>query len=381
MSLLMELAPLALAVVVAGPSPAPPAESFDTLAARAKAAFAAAKDAEAMQACEAALALRPGWDEGLWYVATIFYQGGRYAEADAAYERFLAVKPQVGAGWVLRGLSVFETGDYKRAAGYLHRGLGIGLGGNKELDTLGRLRLAMALVKTYDFELALQPLTILSRSGAEDPQVQDTIGLAILRMALLPTEIPAERKDLVRRAGRAGALHLADRATEAEKAYAEVVAAYPKEPWIRYAQGVFYLRTDSEKGVAALRSELEVNPTNVHACLDIAFELLKLQRFGEAQGAAERAVEMAPSLFASHVALGRALVEQGDLDRGIGELQGALLLAPEAAEVHFALARAYARAGREEDAARERAEFARLEKARSEAGGSAAAPGAGEVRP
>ncbi|MFN8090680.1 MAG: tetratricopeptide repeat protein [Vicinamibacteria bacterium] len=370
---------LALATAVSAPVQAAPAESFDALAARAKAAFAASRDAEALDAYKAALALKPDWDEGLWYVATILYQSGRRAEADAAYGRFLAVKPQVGAGWVLRGFCAFETGDYKGAASLLHRGLGLGLGGNKELDTLGRLRLAMSLVKTFEFELALQPLTVLSRSAAEDPRVLDTAGLAILRTAMLPEEIPADRKDLVRRAGRAAVLHFADRSTEAEKAYAEVVEAYPKEPWIRYAQGVFYLRTDSERAVEALRGELEVNPTNVHACLDIAFELLKLQRFDEAQGAAERAVLMAPSLFASHVALGRALVEKGDLERGIGELQRALLLAPEAPEVHFALARAYAKAGREEDAAKERAEFARLEQARAAAGGSTAAPA--EPRP
>ena len=147
------------------------------------------------------------------------------------------------------------------------------------------------------------------------------VGLALLRMALLPSEIPAERQDLVRRTGRAGAYHLADRGSDAEQAYAELVAAYPLEPWVHYLQGVFLLRTDSERGIAALKRELQVNPTNVHACLDIAFELLKLQRNEEAKGVAERAVELAPTLFATHAALGRALVETGEVERGIRELE------------------------------------------------------------
>ena len=381
MPLLLELAPLVLLALAGGPVQSPSPETFEAAAGRAKAAREAARDAEAITAYEAALAQRPDWDEGLWYLGTLLYQGGRRADADKVFARFLQVKPQVGAGWVLRGLCAFEDGDYKGAAAYLHRGLGLGLGGNAELDSLGRLRLAMSLVKTYDYELALQPLTVLSRTGVDKPEVVDTVGLALLRMAMLPAEIPADRKDLVRKTGRAGALHLADRGSDAEKAYAELVAAYPAEPWVHYAQGVFLLRTDSERAVEALKAELQVNPTNVHACLDIAFELLKLQRNEEAQAVAERAVEMAPSLFASHAALGRALVERGELERGIRELERAVFLAPESAEVHFALARAYAKAGRETDAARERAEFARLEQARAAAGGSTAAPAPGEVRP
>ena len=120
------------------------------------------------------------------------------------------------------------------------------------------------------------------------------VGLALLRMAVLPSEIPAEKQALVQKTGRAGAYHLAERGADAEQAYAELVAAYPDEPWVHYAQGVLLLRTDSERGIAALRRELQVNPGNVLACLDIAFELLKLRRNEEAKDVAERAVELAP---------------------------------------------------------------------------------------
>jgi tetratricopeptide (TPR) repeat protein len=381
MPLLLELAPLVVLASLGGPVQAASPETFESAASRARAAREAMRDSEAIAAYRAALDLRPTWDEGLWYLGTLLYQGGQREEADKAFARFLELKPQVGAAWVLRGFCAFEAGDYGRAASLLHRGLGLGLGGNAELDSLGRLRLALSLVKTHDFELALQPLTVLSLTGADKPDVVDAVGLALLRMAMLPAEIPADRRELVTRTGRAGALHLANRGSEAETAYAELVTAYPAEPWVHYAQGVFLLRTDSERAVEALKAELRVNPANVHACLDIAFELLKLQRYEEAQGVAERAVEMAPKLFASHVALGRALVERGELERGIRELEQAVFLAPESAEVHFALARAYAKAGRDADAARERAEFARLEQARAAAGGTTAAPPSGEVRP
>ena len=59
-------------------------------------------------------------------------------------------------------------------------------------------------------------------------------------------------------------------------------------------------------------------------------------------------------------------VETGALARGIVELETAAKLAPESPEMHFALARAYAKAGRKEDAERARATFAELDRKRRE---------------
>jgi Flp pilus assembly protein TadD len=52
----------------------------------------------------------------------------------------------------------------------------------------------------------------------------------------------------------------------------------------------------------------------------------------------------------------------GETEAGVRELEVAVRLAPDSPETHFALARAYAKAGRTEDAARERAAFAELER-------------------
>ena len=50
-----------------------------------------------------------------------------------------------------------------------------------------------------------------------------------------------------------------------------------------------------------------------------------------------------------------------DIPGAIPELEKAATLAPGSPQAHFMLARAYARAGREADAERERAEFTRLD--------------------
>jgi len=63
-------------------------------------------------------------------------------------------------------------------------------------------------------------------------------------------------------------------------------------------------------------------------------------------------------------ALGRALAATGKVTRGIGELETAAGLAPQIPEIHLALARAYARAGRKADADRANAVFRTLDEAR-----------------
>jgi len=59
--------------------------------------------------------------------------------------------------------------------------------------------------------------------------------------------------------------------------------------------------------------------------------------------------------------LGRVLLELGQIDRAVKELEEGVKLAPSSPEMHFALARAYTRAGKKEEAAREREIFKKLQ--------------------
>jgi predicted Zn-dependent protease len=200
----------------------------------------------------------------------------------------------------------------------------------------------------------------------------------MLRVPLFPADLPDAKRDLVHRAGRAGYLHLARRGEEADKAFADLVAAFPTEPWVHYAYGVSLLASDVPKGLAELRRETELQPGAVYPQLEIAFELLREGDNAGARAAAERAVSLAPGLFAAHNALGRALVELGELERGTTELEAAARLAPDSPEMHYSLVRAYTKAGRSDDAARERATFAELERKRRVERGEPGVDGPGD---
>jgi tetratricopeptide (TPR) repeat protein len=352
-----------------------PAEGFEAVSQRARAAREAGRNDEAIAAYRQAVELRPEWDEGLWYLGVLQYETGRCADADSAFDRFLGLKPAAGPGWAIRGVCAFDRGDFPDAIEWLHRAIGLGLGGNAELQRVALSRVAQALVKTGQFELAIGPLTQLAQLSPSPPGLVETTGLALLRLPQLPSEVLENRRDLVQKLGRAGVAHLGQRGEEAARSYAEVVSAYPDVPGVRYAYGVFLLRSGSEKGLSELRRAAELRPDDAMAHLQIAFELLARGDFVGARESAMKAVDLAPGLFAARNALGRALVEMGDIAAGVRELEVAVRLAPDSAETHFTLARAYAKAGRPEDAARERAAFAELEERARTAPGSLRNPG------
>jgi Flp pilus assembly protein TadD len=82
---------------------------------------------------------------------------------------------------------------------------------------------------------------------------------------------------------------------------------------------------------------------------------------------AEEAVRLAPGLFAAHHALGRALLEAGDVERATRELEAAVRLAPDVPEPRAALARVYVMSGRRADAQQQREAFERLRAQRAAA--------------
>ena len=362
-----------------GQSPSAPAEGFEALARRAGEARDAGRASDALVLYRKAVEARVDWDEGWWYLGVLLYESRRCEEAEPAFARFLELKPQAGAGWAIRGVCAYDQGNYPQATDWIQKGLNLGLGANAELQRVATARLAFALVKIGRFELAIEPLTMLSLHSPDEPGLVEATGLALLRLPCLPSEVPADRRDLVHMLGRAGSDHFGRRRDEAAKLYEELVAKYPDEPRVRYAYGVFLVESGDDKGFAELRRAGELDPDDVMTHLELAFELLGHGDNAEAKEHATKAVARAPSLFAAHNALGRALVELGELDAGIRELEEAMRLAPESAETHFALARAYARAGRTEDAERERAAFTQLEERRRAV--PAGAPATGTTPP
>ncbi|MET0650405.1 MAG: tetratricopeptide repeat protein [Pyrinomonadaceae bacterium] len=330
-----------------------------------------------------ALRIQPRWADGWWYVGAIFYEQDRYAEARDAFRNVVALDPNRGPAWGMLGLCEFQTREYERAGSSLLRGRLLGLGSHPELEAVVRYHAALLYIRFEEFEIAYDVLTEFVRVGHESPKVGEAFGLAILRMPFLPGEIPADKREQVLIAGRAALDMAARRMDQARSAFDTLMARYPNEPNVHYAHGVYLMSQDAEAAMKEFRRELEISPSHHPAMVQMAFEYLKRDEYSEALPLAEKAVQLAPKMFAARNVLGRVLLELGQVDRAIKELEEGTRLAPNSPEMRYALGRAYRRAGREADAKREVALFQKLQEQfnarRNPQPGGSPQPAAGEV--
>lgn len=340
---------------------ASPPQSFAVISARASRAREAGAAAEAIGWYRRGLRIRPRWDEGWWYLATLLYEGDRYAESRDAFTRFLRLKPEPGPARALRGLCEFRLEDYATALVDLDRWASDGTRGNEEIGLSALYHLSILRIRAGQFELAFAPMVRLCHLEPESPRLVRAAGLMLLRMKSLPDQVPEDRVPMVDAAGRAAYFWLAQKNEEARARFGELIARFPEAPNAHYCYGLLLRSLGSPEALAQFQEEIRVQPRSVYPRLEMAFELLKRGDDAAALPYAEDSARLAPSLFAAHHALGRVLVEVGQVERGIRELELAARLAPESPEMFHALFRAYDKAGRGADAERARAAFLRLE--------------------
>ena len=341
-----------------------PSSAFDAIVKKAAAAKEAGRYDEAIQYYREALKLKPAWFEGRFFLGTLLHDNDRYEEARDEFRRLVQADPRNGLVLALKGLCEFQLKNYERALQELQAARELGIS-SPDVMSVASYNLAVLLNRFEQYELAFEVLRDFAGRNKDTQGVIEAFGLSVLRMPMLPSEMPVDRREMILMAGRAGFHQAKGRATPAGRlAFEELVSRYPNAPNVHYAYGVFLVRDQPEAGLEEFRRELRTSPSHFHAMLQIAYELLKEGKYDEARPYAEQAAQLAPNLFAAHHALGRIQFQTGDVDKAIDSLETARRLAPDSPEVRFSLARAYAKAGRAEEAARERAEFIKLDKAR-----------------
>ena len=358
------------AVLTANPAVAPPtgrkaaSPSFDEVAKKAEESKQAGRYDEAIERYRQALSLKPEWLEGRFILGTLLYDNDRYEEGRDEFRRLAQAEPKNGLVLALKGLCEFRLRNYDRALKELQEARSLGIASPEVLSVAG-YHAAILLNRFEQYESAFEILREFARQQKDTPGVIEAFGLSVLRMPYLPSEAPTDRREMILMAGRAGFQQAKGRTTALGRmAFEELASRYPTAPNVHYAFGVYLLAEQPEVALEEFRRELRASPNHYHAMLQIAYELIKQGKYEEARPHAEKATELAPNLFAAHNALGRVLLETGEVERAIAAFETGMKLAPDSPEVRFSLARAYTRAGRTEDAARERAEFLRLDKLR-----------------
>jgi len=327
--------------------PACRAATFEEIARQAAAARDADHVPEAIDLYRQALQLKPDWPEGWFYLGALFYDSDRYAEAQPAFAQFvnLADKP---AGWAFLGLCEFETGGYAQAHEHLQKALDGGLA--PEIEGVVRFHQALLLTRLGLFDQALHWYQAIVRSGIHDPTLMAGLGLNSLDKPMLPKEAPPDQREFIDSVGRTVFTWLSgDRKTEAD--FHTLMATYPNAPGIHNLYATYLLGTHPEDAMPELRSELEVNPGSVEARAMLALLLLQDGHPDDAAAYAKKAAADQPSCPLAQYAYGLILA---DSHEAAEHLEIAERLDPFNFEYHVALAHAYSRLGRNDDARRER---------------------------
>jgi tetratricopeptide (TPR) repeat protein len=342
--------------------PAAGSAEFERLVKAATESRQAERWEEAIELYGKALKLKPSYVEGYWYQGTAYYTLDDFTRCREMFRKVVRMAPKNGAAYAFLGLCEFGLKDYDRSLPHLLQSRVLGVGDTQDLGNIARYHAAILMTRMEQYEQALETLGEFANEGNDSPRVIEAMGLATLRMALLPTETPPDRREIVLMAGRASYMMATRNAAAAAAAFETLASRYPETPNVHYAYGVFLLQEQPDKAIEEFKRELELQPGHPSSLMQVAYEYLNR---GEAKSAlpwAQQAVAAAPNAFPARKALGQALLETGDVDGAIKELQVGIKLAPDSPGLHFTLARAYQRAGRLEDAARERDEFTRLDR-------------------
>jgi tetratricopeptide (TPR) repeat protein len=351
-------------------SPKPPTEPaakagkavvLDATQKAAEAAREANQLDDAIPLYEKALKVHPKWVDGWWAYAAASYSLDRYQAGRDGFRRVLDLQPDNGSAWTFKGLCEFQLKNYDTALSDLLQGRNIGIR-NKELVSVASYHTAILMTRIEQYEQAMQVLQDFSINGNDSPRVIEALGLAALRMPMLPADLPGSKRDSVMLAGRATYFAGARLFPAAMKAFDELITRYPELPNAHYAYGVFLTAEQGDKAIEMFKKELEVSPRHPWSALQLAFEYIKRQDWANAKPWAEMVVNDAPENFVGHRAMGQVLLETGDFDGAIRELEAGVKIAPDSPSLRFALARAYRRAGRTADAEREQATFTELDR-------------------
>jgi len=296
----------------------------------------------------------PGWPEGWWFLGSLQYGTGAYVAARDALSHYLEMIPNAGPAFALRGLCEYETAEYPKALADIQHGISLGAADQPRNAQILRYHEGLLLTHQADYANALKAYSFFAKNDITNPELLTAIGLAGLRMPLLPKDVPAEQRELVSAAGDAAYRFLAGNETSAAQAFQGLFQRFPTAPNVHFLFGYLLFATNPDAALNEFEQELKIAPSNAEADVMTAWALLMNNAGGEALPYAEKAAEQKPALPSAQLVLGRSLLETGDVKNGMEHLENALQLEPDNLETHLALAKAYSKSGRKEDARRER---------------------------
>ena len=245
-------------------------------------------------------------------------------------------------------------GSYPGSLADIQKGLASGAAGDARQEQILRYHKAMLLTRLGRFPEALQAYSPFAEHNLSSPELLVAIGLAGLRIPLLPKDVSADQQALLTAVGDATFKFMQGDQPAAQQAFSDLFQTFPAARNTHFLYGNLLLAFGPDAAVPEFKKELEIAPDNTTALGMLAWSLLMQEQPDEALPYARRLAKAEPEQVASQLILGRSLLDTGNPAAGIEYLQRALKLDSRNLEVHIALAKAYSKSGRNDDARRER---------------------------
>lgn len=359
-------------------------DSFRNLAQRAASARDNGNLESAIDLYRRALTQKPDWQEGWWNYGSLLYDNNQFSAATTALHKLTALNPKLGGAWALLGLSEYETGRYDPALDDLQRARSLGTGSDPDLADVVDYHVALLLNAHGEPEAANLLLSSLLLKGRKSEDLQVALGLVLLRVPLLPSQVDPSKDALVHDAGTLAAVLVHKQYVDADEGFRGLLAKYPGTSFVHYAWGAM-LASQGKDDAAEMqfREETELNPESALAYSEWAYLESKAGRYPEAVSLAQRAVKLAANSFMAQYVLGSSLLATGQAEESLAHLERARDLAPESPEIRYSLSRAYAKLGKNALAKQEQTEFIRLknmQRPQRETGAPGSTPGQTEMK-
>ena len=303
-------------------------------------------------------------DQELWGHAMQEYSEGRYSASADLLKEWLKQNQDSGTGWAVLGLNEFELQDFDNAFIHLDRGANLGLRGSPQSLQAARYTFGLLLIRAGGFDRASDVLASALNSGPLDQKVEYALGVALLRKREIPGQGKQQESDLVRSAGKIAVLLNSSQYDAAFPEFQRLIKENPSVPFLHYAYGTALLAvSEFDEAAAQMQAEISISPKSELPYVRLASIALRRHNFSGAINWSRHALILAANSAEAHYLLGRASLESGDDATALRELETASRLSPASPEIHFNLAKAYARAKMPEKAEQERATFSQLNEA------------------
>ncbi len=329
-----------------------------------------------------ATVLRPEWPEARYNLGAALWYSGAREKAVAELRESVRLDPGSAGGHAFLGMALRETGDLPGARASLQRAMALApamaaayvdlavvflRAGNLE-QGLGQLEAGLNVPVPVppppDWDAAIAALRQAVASSPKRPeshQAQNLLGLMLGRKGAPGDDVLAAfraairiRPDYAEAHNNLGLVLIqSGKDEEGIAALREAVRLAPAYAEARTNLGAALTSTDAEAGIKELEEALRLAPGSVKALFNLAVAYGTSPAHGPKKEIEhlEKVIELAPDFPRAHLALGKALLQEGKAADAVTALQNAVKLAPESGEANYQLGLALVRAGRKEEAA------------------------------